>query len=149
MPSLHTERMLRHGDRLLRKLDPGVWNPQSFEVFPEAFSDASNRPSCFVERRKSAREVLIIFEGFPGLREHHFGDRRRRTPEELWDRGFGIGVITFDAIKSLGLDFVVYADGNNVDKKGHAEIANESTMDLELSRLTVAMRYEEVFPPRA
>jgi hypothetical protein len=146
MPSLSGERMLRDRDTLLRKLDPDTWNPKTFEVFPEAFSDNSNDLSLYVARLKNPRALLAHFEKFGNLRQYHFGDRAHRTPQDLWNKGFGVAMVTFEAVKALGLNFRVYPDGFGIDREGHIEIIDGKEMDLELSRLATALRYSDVFP---
>ena len=146
MPSPNRERVLRPGDRLLRKLNAGTWNPKSFEVFPEAFHDQHDDLSFFVERFLAPREVLAYFAGFRGLRRHYFGNLEHRGPEELWEKGIGIGVIAFEAMFPLGLEFKTYKDGRQVNKNGHVEAVGGKRMMLELSRLARPLSYLEIFP---
>jgi hypothetical protein len=146
MPSLYPERMLRQGDRLLRKLNAGTWNPGTLDVFPNAFRDNYDDLSLFVERIKSPREVLKFFAGFPRFRRAIFGNIDPRTPEELWHEGIGIGVITFDAIRALGLEFKVYPDRSQIDEKGHVEVIGGKRLMLDLSTSAVALSFAEVFP---
>ncbi len=82
-----------------------------------------------------------------GLREFLFGDRDSpRTPEELWDKGLGIGVIGYDAVVQLGLHFVKDSNGLEVDKHGHVDLVQGSEWMLELSAHARALSRNEVFP---
>jgi hypothetical protein len=146
MPSLYPERMLRQGDRLLRKLNAGTWNPKTLEVFPEAFSDKYPDLSFFVERIRTPREVLKFFAGIRQIRIAIFGNNAPRTPEDLWRMGIGIGVITFDAIAALGLEFKVYSDRLQIDEKDHVEVIEGKRLMLDLSMSAVALSFAEVFP---
>jgi hypothetical protein len=83
MPSLDRERLLRHGDRLLRKLDPETWNRSTLEIFPEAFQDQHDNLSLYGWRIKNPRGVFALSERYGALREFWFGDRKRRPREEL------------------------------------------------------------------
>jgi hypothetical protein len=146
MPDPPSEQMLRQGDRLLRKLNPRTWNPNTGEVFPEAFEDQHDDLSLFVERMKTPRDVLGFFARFKGLRKAHFGDDQARTPEDLWRVGFGIGVVTYESIKQLRLEFKRYRGGLEIEKTGHVEILNGKNWSLELSVLAVALSEQEVLP---
>jgi hypothetical protein len=119
MPSLESKRMLRQGDRLLRKLNAGTWDRKTLEVYPEAFQDQYANLSLFVDSR---------------------------TPEDLWNKGIGIGVVTFEAVTTLGLRFKVGDDGFPMNQKGRVNVIDGKKMMLELSRLAVALSYSEIFP---
>jgi hypothetical protein len=146
MPDPLAEQMLRQGDRLLHKLNPRTWNPKSGEVFPEAFEDQHADLSLFVERMKRPRDVLGFFARFKGLRKAHFGDEKARTPEDLWRVGFGVGVVTYESIKQLNLQFKRYRGGLEIEKTGHVEILNGKNWSLELSVVAIALPENEVFP---
>jgi len=141
------ERMLRQGDRLLRKLIPDTWNTHTLEVFPEAFQDKHEDLSLFVARMSKPRDILALFEKFGSVREQFFGNRKRRSLEEMWERGFGIGVIGYDAIKALGLEFKKYDDGTEIEEDGHVEVKRGKECMLELSAQATALARTEVFPP--
>jgi hypothetical protein len=138
-------RMLEAGDSLLRKLNSESWNQTTLEVFPEAFEDQHKELSLYVQRLKHPRDVLAFFAKFGGLRDHYFGNREPRTPVEMWERGFGIAVISYDDIKALGVDFMVYDDGSEIEEDGHVEVISGKAWMLELSALARALRKDEVF----
>src|SRR5437868_5264271 len=145
MPKPSPDRMLRQGDRLLRKLNPRTWNPDTRAVSPEAFEDQHDDLSLFVARMMAPRDVLGFFARFKGLRKAHFGDDKARTPEDLWRVGFGVGVVTYESIKQLGLEFKKYQGGHEIEKTGHAEIINGKNWSLEISTVAVALSEDEVF----
>jgi len=139
--------MLRPGDKLFRKLNPDDWNPGSFEIKPEAFQDNHDDLSLYVARFVTPRQLLGKFAKMKGLREFLFHDRNSpRTPEELWEKGLGIGVISYDAIIALGLCFVKDSKGLEIDKEGHVDVEQGSEWMLELSGLARALAVNEVFP---
>ena len=140
--------MLRLGDRLLRKLNHTSWDPKSREVFPAAFEDKYADLSVFVERLKHPREVLVFFAGIEPLRKANFGSGAPRTPEELWDKGIGIGVITYDAVVEIGGKFKLYDKRYHIDTKGHVDVINGKRFKLELSMAAVAMTQYEIFGTR-
>jgi hypothetical protein len=146
MPSLESKRMLRQGDRLLRKLNAGTWDRKTLEVYPEAFQDQYANLSLFVERIMAPRDVLKFFARIAGFRAGLFGNTDSRTPEDLWNKGIGIGVVTFEAVTTLGLRFKVGDDGFPMNQKGRVNVIDGKKMMLELSRLAVALSYSEIFP---
>lgn len=143
---LPQDRTLRQGDTLLRKLNPGTWNVTTSEVLPEAFEDQHENLSLFVARFKTARDVLRHFEKFGSLRAHYFGDREHRTADEMWQVGFGVGLIPYEDITALGLSFIKYEDGFEIEEDGHVDVISGQEFMLELSAKARALSKAEVFP---
>ena len=98
-----------------------------------------------MERIKTPRSVLGFFARFKGLRRAHFGDDKARTPEDLWRAGFGVGVVTYESIMQLKLEFKRYQGGHEIEKTGHVEILNGKNWSLEISVVAVALSEKEVF----
>jgi hypothetical protein len=53
--------------------------------------------------------------------------------------------LTYESIKSLSLDFLVYKDGLAIDREGHVEVVNGQQKSLALSRVAVALCEDDVF----
>jgi hypothetical protein len=140
------ERMLRQGDKLLRKLNPGTWNSTTSAVFPEAFEDQHENLSLFVARIKTPSDVLRHFEKFGSLRAHYFGNREHRTADEMWRIGFGVGVLSYEDITALGLTFKPYEDGFEIEEGGHVDVVSGQEFMLELSEKARALSKADVFP---
>jgi len=145
MPKLLADRLLRDGDNLYRKLNPSTWNPNTLRVYPEAFRDEHEHLSFFVARIKAPQDVLSFFAQFSRLRKEHFGDKSPRTPQDLWNKGFGIAIISVHSILELGLKFKTSTDGYEIGEKGHVDIVHGKEYDMELSLAAVALAYSDVF----
>ncbi len=144
MPKLQADRLLQDGDNLYRKLNPSTWDPITLRVYPAAFRDQHDDLSFYVARFMRPQDVLGLFTKFPRLRKEHFGDTSPRTPQDLWDKGFGIAIISVQSIPKLGVKFKS-SHGYEISKQGHVDVERGKEYDMDISLAAVALTYSEVF----
>ena len=140
-------RLLHPNDKLYRRLEPQFWNHETGEIYDTAFLDAGKTHtslSVYVDKVATPGDTLKKLGQFSYFRNLIGTGKKKPTPKQYVDKGFGVAVFTVQQVRDLGLDFETDEDGNQYEPNGHVNIIRGQEHAVDLMLIAIPVPKEEI-----